>query len=275
MKIKLFVLATVLFLNGCQLTPKNDYTESYELTNPLEVTVMISNKVPIDTFKKSVYKALGQPYEDMTIYSQQYESKYKSYWFHDLSTGDSFNVANYQIPITASFSTDKKYHTFHLKTTENKINGYGFGFTDPSSKMKQFKFEQVESAILRNMHKLQYITSTSRHIEVYDGKVTLKNDDVTAFANIQRFFANSFLSTNTKTDSEKSGTFTPYSDTEFNFHLYPYKSVSKMEYRFTQTYDRTHHAFTPDMKHKGLITTTKNKNFEQEMLSSALKAFND
>lgn len=70
----------------------------------------------------------------------------------------------------------------------------------------------------------------------YSGTITLKNDDVTAYANIQRNFANSFLSTNDKTDSEKSGTFKITDLQKVNFQLYPYKRASKVKYSFNYKY---------------------------------------
>lgn len=70
----------------------------------------------------------------------------------------------------------------------------------------------------------------------YTETVTLKNDDVTAFANIQRNFYDSFLSTNNKTDSKKSGSFTIANKQKVRFQLYPYKNVSKLRYSFYYDY---------------------------------------
>lgn len=70
----------------------------------------------------------------------------------------------------------------------------------------------------------------------YHEELTLKNDDVTAFANIQRRFKDSFVSTNNKTDSEKFGSFVLSNGQKVNFSLYPYKNVAKLEYNFTYEY---------------------------------------
>lgn len=72
--------------------------------------------------------------------------------------------------------------------------------------------------------------------KLYSGTITLKNDDVTAYANIQRNFVNSFLSTNDKTDSEKSGSFNITDLQKVNFQLYPYKRASKVKYSFNYKY---------------------------------------
>lgn len=71
---------------------------------------------------------------------------------------------------------------------------------------------------------------------IYTGEVKLKNNDVTAFANIQRIFKSSYVSTNNKTDSEKSGSFTLKNGQNVSFNLYPYKNTSIAEYKFKYDY---------------------------------------
>lgn len=70
----------------------------------------------------------------------------------------------------------------------------------------------------------------------YDGETKLTNDVEAAFASIQRNYRQSLLSTNTKTDSAKSGTFQLPTGQKVNFKLVPYLGDAKLQYDFTYAY---------------------------------------
>lgn len=294
MKQYLLLFSGVALLTGCQLTPEADVQETYNIPEPIEVSISINSKVPLSFFEEEINKRLSEngstfvntrfisnPPNLPAIYSTQGEESISSPNFarYVLNTTSDQKIEGGYDYSYKFYKTEGDYHKFYLKA--DTINGWGYGFTNPSSKLTQFSFSALENQFRENLNSLKYInyTSVQNKVEIYKGTATLKNDDVTAFANIQRIYKGSYLSTNTKTDSEKGGSFL-VEGTRVSFILYPYKTVSKLEYSFEQRFTETQrfnsfNSIDPLYEQKYPLKTTYINNFDKPIIKEFMSAFNN
>ncbi|HDY7455820.1 hypothetical protein [Vibrio sp. Vb1980] len=283
---KITVVSSAIFLTACQLTPKKDAEEVYDLSNEINERVSISSDVPSDEFVRLISATISEtqhPFEPYEItFGTGLQRNYSGYWFKEVNKGNEFNKAHYRIPISFDYSTDSKYHKFEMKSKEGgKIYGYGFGFTSNDSSINSFQFALLEKQVAKSVKKLSDIkyTEHKKLFKPYKYTKTLKNDDVTAFANIQRLFPQSFLSTNSKSESEKSGEFV-IDNVKINFKLFPYKKTSKVEIEYIQNYEKeiTYFAFdseNPKSERKPIVKSTYRSNFNRSLDKKILSALND
>ncbi|MFC1234442.1 hypothetical protein [Vibrio sp. F74] len=296
MKQYLVLFSGVAMLSGCQLTPKADVNETYNIPEPIEVSISIDSSVPSSYFQQEINKRLSN--NGKTFVNTRFVSNVPNLpaiyttqgYEHDSITNPNF--ARYVIRTTSDqkveggydhnylfYKTEDGNHKFYLKA--DTIEGGGYGFTDSSSKLTQFSFSELENQFRKNLNELNYIsyTNVQDKVETYNGTSTLKNDDVTAFANIQRIYKGSYLSTNTKTDSEKGGSFV-VGNTRVAFVLYPYKNVSKLEFSFEQKFTETQkfnsfNSEDPLYEQKYPLKTTYVNNFDKPIIKEFMAAFNN
>ncbi|HFQ5100103.1 TPA: hypothetical protein ACGUU3_003389 [Vibrio vulnificus] len=287
MKKLITIALAIISLTACQSTSKRepDVEVTSNLANGLNFQVSISNEVPLEEFQTAVIEKLeaeNPVWKDSFFYFGLQESG--SFWrFYTRSTpGATDNIATHTVYIITRWESDEKNHYLNIVQNQWKpMTGSGFGFNSPDAKIKSFDFDGVEKAILAQLSSLKDISINVNESKSYNGTLTLKNNDETAFANIQRLHENSFLSTNKKTDSKKSGAFNVNVDNiKFNFSLYPYKSVSKAQYEFKIPVIKTVYASTYNKSLGNKVKAkpaqfTYDSTLNKKVIQSALSSFNN
>ncbi|ASI93600.1 hypothetical protein [Vibrio rotiferianus] len=273
-----------------------DYAEWHESGDQYFYQVKISAKVPLKEFRKRVYYTLSHKdgtASEVMFHSTIYDFDKNSLNFFDKSNAyNSFvnskelgagKMIEYYTPwLDMRFTTEGDYHVFTVTPREIEIGEGRKGnferalYFNNGAKVEnyQFNFEKFGKQVNSKLKKLEGIAISIPATTRYNGSITLSNDDVTAFANIQRLHNSTYLSSNKKNDSEKSGVFrTNEGDVLFHFSLYPYKGVSKVQYDFSLPSIQTYYSFR-----NGKSTPYKDdldKNYNKVVLKSALSSFND
>lgn len=266
MLTKIFTpLAAVSMLSGCLTLPKSS---EYSIVN----MPVISTEIKIDSVvneaiaMQAITESLNEPtsvvgpfkqtllgqyetngtivgiisnYERQGVTVKQNPSKksvlnytfYNAQWRHDSRSKEApVLYPNYHTGAQNFLVFDVRiahgsdgHNTYTISTSER-------GYTDVKTEYRQpLSLAQISQDVNERFDNLSVTIPWNRE---YSGEVTLKNDDVTAFANIQRNFKDSFVSTNDKTDSEKFGSFVLNNGQLVNFSLYPYKKTAKLQYNF-------------------------------------------
>ncbi|BDR21101.1 MULTISPECIES: hypothetical protein [Vibrio] len=273
-----------------------DYAVWHESGDQYFYQVRISAKVPLKEFRERVHYALSHESgaaSEVEFYSTIADFDKNSLNFFDRS--NAFNtfisskelgegkVISYEAPwLDMRFTTKGDYHVFTIAPRETKNREGNKGhferglYFNNGTKVEnfQFDFDKFRKQVNSKLKELEGIAISIPATTRYNGSTTLSNDDVTAFANIQRLHNSTYLSSNKKNDSEKSGFFrTNEGDVLFHFSLYPYKGVSKVQYDFSLPSIQTYYSFR-----NGKSTPYKDdldKNYNKVILKSALSSFND
>ncbi|MCG9781068.1 hypothetical protein L1D52_01660 [Vibrio brasiliensis] len=288
MKKLILIFFVIIGLTACQSTSEKepDVKVTSNLVNKLNFQASISNEVPLEHFQAAVLEKLKEEnpaWADSFFYFSGLANG-SSWWrFYKRSAPkDTSNVATHTVYTRISWESDEDNHYFNIVQNQYEpMTGLGYGFDLPNAKVKNFDFEGVERALLAQLNSLRDISINVNESKRYSGNLTLKNNDVTAFANIQRLHNNSFLSTNTKTDSEKSGSFNVNVDSiQFNFSLYPYKSVSKAKYNFKIPLRKTVYVSTHNLTLGKKVKAkpaqfTFDPTLNKKVIQSALLSFNN
>ncbi|MDK9763287.1 hypothetical protein KI743_14880 [Vibrio sp. D420a] len=288
MKKLILITFAMITLVACQSTSEKqpDVKITSNLKNALNFQASISKEVPLEQFQTAVLEKLKEEnpaWTDSFFYFGGQKNG-ASFWrfYKRALPKDTNNIATHTVYTRISWKSDENNHYFNIVQNQYEpMSGLGYGFKSPDAKVKSFDFEGVEKALVKQLESLKDISINVSETKSYSGNLTLKNDDVTAFANIQRLHKNSFLSTNTKTDSEKSGAFNVNVDNiEFNFSLYPYKSVSKAKYNFAIPLRKTVHVGTYNITLGQQVKAkpaqyTFDSTLNKKVIQSALSSFNN
>lgn len=275
---RLLSIVLVFFLYGCQSTSEPDYDvrEYHEADMLISVELKISDVMPKREFMAAVKEKLTATSNGFSLLSYTISSDNTYIIFHEGKMGSS-NTASYTMPVHIRFYTMDGYHVARIDNSITSYIGTGWGFTNQGAEMTSFRFDDIENMFMKNISTLTDITYTTNHLKEYSGTTTLKNDDTTAFANIQRIHKDSYLSTNTKTDSEKTGVFkVSYDKSAFHFALYPYKTVSKVQYSYKIPYKVTYYSFDSRKSSEGKPSEMyMDKGRPEKVLASAVSSFNN
>ncbi|WP_421847618.1 hypothetical protein [Marinomonas sp.] len=262
--MKSFLKAGVIFailytLGGCSsllkerkpLEPVTIYTAEYKVNSSVDDNSIINSVI-----------------DSINSTSPNYVREYKS----SFSSNNSYNPGTTKVYVVKGWITEvNKYDQITISYHDGKsfedsrepgspsIHGFyktinlNVNITNEEKSLKKIEIsnskfllessdENNESSMSKEMFldlvqfKIKNIKMQFPTQKTYTGTITLKNDDVTAYANIQRNFSDSFFSTNNKNDSEKSGEFKTNGNQKVNFQIYPYKKVSKLSYKFDYQY---------------------------------------
>lgn len=274
---------SLLLLFGCQSTKRPEPpNEKVKLSSPIKVTVKISNEVSFNDFQTMVKAQINK---------RNYNNQDGSLWCPFIQ--DTITFCDYQLPSTKqnvekarykyrayydySFSKNNQYYVFNMQTKSSKpITRYIYDGTSPQPVMDPKyvgEFTKGVSDVFSSLFGMKM--NVVKHKQ-YSGTVTLKNNDVTAFANIQRLHKESFVSTNAKTDSEKRGEFrTKYKNVPIEFTIYPYKNVSKMQYKFSLPYERTYRSHSDAEATRNNYKDTIDESVAKNVINSAKLSLND
>ncbi|WP_199438351.1 hypothetical protein [Vibrio owensii] len=276
-----------------------DYAEYNEVGNLYEYQVLISSKVPINEFRRKVYQVLTEKSDSQDVWlnsliynSYDYSSSLSYFdnkgafntiiFKEDLGEGRRITYGTPRLEM--SFSTEGDFHVFSItpkldKYPQGQEGKFEHGFYyNNGQKVETYKFDfaQFEKKVKSKLSKLTNIPVSAPAQTNYSGDYTLTNDDVTAFANIQRLHNSTYLSSNKKGDSEKSGTFiTNEGNIPFHFSLYPYKKVSKLKYSFDIPSEHTYYSFEKGKGETKPYSDNLDKNYNKLVLKSAVASFND
>ncbi|WP_391856545.1 hypothetical protein [Vibrio cidicii] len=265
--LKTSFLSFTILLSGCQLIDEDNSLTTGKMP-VYSASYKVNASVEDSSIKSAIFNGLAKKSEHRSIYISEVSSNNSSnpgvtkvYDVKGWTTIDNsltgleliyedgersvdsrelhnyYNIIGYSkkayLDIDISKENDLKIVTIHNQPSYSSYQ-YDSIFKlldtrEPKPILEQDFFLGVESRI-KNI-KFRFPTEKK-----YSGTITLKNDDVTAFANIQRNFSTTFLSTNNKNHSEKSGEFEILENQKIKFKLYPYKKQSKVKYDFTYKY---------------------------------------
>lgn len=292
------MMVTALAVVGCKSTSSSNSPDIVQTkqTDLIEYTVRIDSSVSMDEFQNAIYKKLvhksSDPYSLKTsVYSSVYDTvngdvlgnkNTTTYFMLEGEPNEFLSRSWYLVQFfSTSFTKTDEFNEFKITFSPHEgkrvLKGFArlsdVGKVTDISKIK-LDFSRLELELDEKFNSLSDFGLAVKTFKEYSGTKALKNDDVTAYANIQREHSYSHFSTNKKTDSEKSGTFLASNEAiPFNFSLYPYKGKSKLKYNFKVPFYRTYFAYSYGQAPKK-YEDELDLSIEKKVISSATASFN-